>query len=102
MAETVDAAEQLGHDALRLAAAGDRVAVGAVGADQVVGVAHRADGADDRRLLTDRQMQEPADLGAGVLLAGTLLEPADEQHCGEPFLRDCRIRKGTVSHRVGH
>ena len=98
----VDAAEQLGHHALRVGAAGDRVAVGAVGADQVVVVAHRRGGADDRRLLADREVQEAADLGLLVLLAGPLLEAADQQHRGEPFLRDCRIRKGTVSHRVGH
>ena len=51
----VDAAEELGHHPLGFGAAGDRVAVGAVGADQVVLVAHHRGGADDRRLLADRR-----------------------------------------------
>jgi hypothetical protein len=65
----------------------------AVGREQVVGVLHRAGGADDRRLLADRQMQEAADLGLGVHLAGALLEAADQQHRPEPFAAGVRVRQ---------
>ena len=63
-----------------LGAAGDRVAVGAVGADQVVVLAHHRGGADDRRLLADRQVQEAAGLGPLVLAPRLLLEAADQRH----------------------
>ena len=65
----------------------ERVAVRAVGRDQVVLVAHRADGADDRRLLADREVQEAADLRLRVHLARALLEAADEHHRLEPLAR---------------
>ena len=65
----------------------ERVAVRAVGGDQVVLVAHRADGADDRRLLADREVQEAADLRLRVHLARALLEAADEHHRLEPLAR---------------
>jgi len=76
------------------------VAVGAVGADQVVIRAHHRGGADDRRLLADRQVQEAAGLGLLILAPGLLLEAADQRHrleqlaagglvgkrvCGRPF-----------------
>ena len=80
-------AEQLGHHALRLGPARERVAVGAVGRDQVVGVAHGAGGADDGCLLADGEVQEAADLGLRVHLAGALLEVADEVHRLEPLAR---------------
>ena len=81
------AAEQLGHDPVGVGAARERVAVRAVGGDQVVLVAHRADGADDRRLLADREVQEAADLRLRVHLARALLEAADEHHRLEPLAR---------------
>ena len=84
----VDAPEQLGHDVLGRRAAHERVTVRAVGGDQVVAVAQRARAADDRRLLADRQMQEAADLGARVHLAGALLEAADQRHRLQPLARD--------------
>src|SRR5262249_56095657 len=59
-AGAVDAAEELGHHPLGVGAAGDRVPVRAVGADQVVLLAHHRGGADDRRLLADRQVHEAA------------------------------------------
>src|SRR4051794_40217097 len=79
------AAEQLGHDAVRLGAARERVAMRAVGRDEVVLVAHRAHGADDGRLLADREVQEAADLGLRVHLTRSLLEAADEHHRLEPL-----------------
>ena len=85
--DAVLAPEQLGHDLVGVGAARERVAVRAVGGDQVVLVAHRADGADDRRLLADREVQEAADLRLRVHLARALLEAADEHHRLEPLAR---------------
>ena len=85
-AAAVLAPEQLGHDRVRAGAARERVAVGAVGGDQVVAVAQRPRRADDRRLLADRQVQEAADLGLGVHLAGALLE-APDQRASSPATR---------------
>ena len=87
------APEQLRHHAVGIGAARERVPVRAVGRDQVVVVAHRAHGADDRRLLADRQVQEAADLGLGVHLARALLEVADEHHRPQPLPRRVRVRK---------
>ena len=88
----VDAAEELGHHVLGLGAAGDRVAVGAVGADQVVRRLHRRGRADDRRLLADREVKEAAGLGALVLATGLLLEAADQRHRLEQLERRLRHR----------
>ena len=57
-----------------------RLAVLAVGGHQVVGVAERLGGADDRGLLADAEVEEAADLGLRVHLARALLEAADEEH----------------------
>ena len=81
------APEQLGHHALGIGPARQRVAMRTVGRDQEVLVAHRPHGADDRRLLADRQVQEAADLGLRVHLARALLEAADQQHRFQPFAR---------------
>ena len=89
--------EELGHDVLGRRAADDGVAVGAIGGDQVVGLAQRARGADDRGLLADGQVQEAADLGTSVHLAGALLEATDEDHRLEPLARDRRARAGWAS-----
>ena len=87
------AAEQLGHHAVGIRPAGERVAVRAVGRDQVVVVAQRAAGADDRRLLADRQVQEAADLGLRVHLARALLEAADEHHRLQPLAGRVAVRQ---------
>ena len=91
--DAVLAAEQLGHHLVGVGAARERVAVRAVGGDQVVLVAHRADGADDRRLLADREVQEAADLRLRVHLARALLEAADEHHRLEPLARGVAVRQ---------
>ena len=85
---------------LGLGAAHERVAVRAVGRDQVVVVAHRARRADDRRLLADREVQEAADLGLGVHLARALLEAADEHHRLQPLAGDVGLGKRVFGHRV--
>ena len=92
----VDPAEQLRHHPLRVGAAGDRVAVRAVGADQVVLVAHHRGGADDRRLLADRQVQEAAGFGPLVLPPRLLLEAPDQRHPREQLVAGGGVGK------VGH
>ncbi len=87
------AAEQLGHDLVAIRAARQRVAVRAIGRDQVVLVAHRADGADDRRLLADREVEEAADLRLRVHLARALLEAPDEHHRLQPLARSVGLRQ---------
>ena len=94
----VDAPEELRHDALGVCAAGDRVPVGAVGADQVVLGSHHRGRPDDRRLLADREVQEAADLGALVLAPGLLLEAADDRHRAQEFA--ARVRVGKVDPRA--
>ena len=100
------AAEQLGHDLVGVGAARQRVAVRAVGGDQVVLVAHRAHGADDRRLLADREVQEAADLRLRVHLARALLEAPDEHHRLEPLARSVAVGQiallGLFLGSVGH
>ena len=76
----VDAAEQLGHDGVRMRAARERLAMLAVGGHEVVRVAERLGGADDGGLLADAEVEEAADLRLRVHLAGALLEAADEEH----------------------
>ncbi len=88
---TVHSPEDLGHDHVGVGPASDRVAVGAVGADQVVVGAHRRGGADDRRFLADRQVQEPASLGTLVLTPRFLLEAADQRHLLEQLPASGRV-----------
>ncbi len=90
----VDAAEQLRHHVLRRRAAHERVAVRAVGRDQVVVLAQRPRAAHDRRLLADRQVQEAADLRPRVHLARALLEAADQRHRLQPLARVARAGCG--------
>ena len=97
----VDAAEQLGHHVVRGRAAHERVAVRAVGRDQVVVVAHRPRRPDDRRLLADREVQEAADLRLGVHLAGALLEAADQRHRRQPLARDGGLGQLVLGHLPG-
>jgi hypothetical protein len=71
---------QLGHHALRVHAAGQHVAVVAIGGDHLVALLHRHFHADDDRFLADIKMAEPADVTHAVKLARLLLEAADQQH----------------------
>ena len=77
----------------------DRVAVGAVGADQVVVRPHHRGRADDRRLLTDRQVEEAAGLGALVLPPGLLLEAPDQDHQGEQLAAGRLVRELRLARR---
>ena len=88
------AAEQLGHHGVRVRAARERLAVLAIGRHEVVGFAQRLGGADDGALLADREVEEAADLGLGVHLAGALLEAADEHHLGEDEAAGLLVREG--------
>ncbi len=92
-AAAVDAPEQLGHHPLGRGPARERVPVRAVGRDQIVLLAQRPRRADDRRLLADRQVQEPADLRPRVHLPGALLEAADQRHRRKPLARDGGLRQ---------
>ena len=84
-------AEQLGHDAVRLGADGQRGAVVAIAREHVVAGLHRLDRADVRRLLADREVAVAADARAGVLLLGALLEAADQQHLAQQALRSLPV-----------
>ncbi len=85
-------AEQLGHDHPRVGAAGQRVAVIAVGAELVVVRAERLGGADRDRLLADVEVAEAVDLALGVGLRCPLLEPADEVHVPVHREQECLSR----------
>ena len=92
----VDPAEELRHHPFRFRAAGDRVPVGPVGADQVVLLAHHRGGAEDRRLLADRQVEEAARFRPLVLAPGLLLEAPDQGHPREQL-----VTGGSVG-EIGH
>jgi hypothetical protein len=92
-AASVHPPEELGHHGIRIGASRDRVAVGAVGADQVVLVAHHRGRPDDRRLLADPQVQEAAGLRPLVLAPGLLLEAADQRHQFEKLPAGLLVRK---------
>ena len=68
----------------------------AVGGHQVVGVAERLGGADDGGLLADAEVEEAADLGLGVHLAGALLEAADEEHLLEDGEAGLLVRQAVL------
>src|SRR5437879_2594912 len=71
---------QLGHDALRVHAAGEHVSVIAVGGDDGI-TRHRGRlHPDHDRLLADVEMAESGDQALAVELTGLLLEAADLQH----------------------
>ena len=74
------AAGQLRHDALRVHAGRQHVAVVAIAGDDLVAVLHRHLQADDDRFLADIEMAEAADQAHAVELPGLLLEAADQQH----------------------
>jgi GTP cyclohydrolase III len=76
-------AVHLGHDLRHRHAAGQRVAVLAVGGDNAVVFAENGDHAHGDRLLAVIEMQEPADLLLGVELGAFVLEMADADHALE-------------------
>src|SRR4029450_10195017 len=84
----------------RAGAASDRVAMGAVGADQVVLGTHHRGRADDRGLLADREGQETAGLRALVLAPGLLLEAADQRHRREQLPAGVGIGDTTLAAAV--
>src|SRR5437763_817711 len=83
-------AGQLGHHTLRVHAAGQHMAVIAVGGDDRVALLQRGLHADDYRLLSDIEMTKSADQPHAVHLACPLLETADQQHIGVPALQRLR------------
>ena len=74
------ASGQFGHDALRVHAAGEHVAVIAVTRDHLVAFLRGHLHADDHGLLPDIEVAEAADEAHAVHLAGLFLETADHQH----------------------
>ena len=76
----VAAPEQLGHHVARRHAARERLAVVAVGGDDVVVGAKQRERARAHRLLADVEVAEAADLAERVGLGAALLEAALEQH----------------------
>src|SRR5207302_4390810 len=72
------AAEELGHDAVRLDTAGDGVAVLTVVSEQVVIWLHASRQANARGLLTQIEVAVTADLGSLVHLRRLLFEATDE------------------------
>ena len=79
------AAGEFGHDAARLHAAGQHVAVVAVGGDDLVALAEGGLDADDDGFLADVEVAEAADETHAIELAGLFLEAADEQHVAIGF-----------------
>ncbi len=79
-ADAGGAAAQLGHQRAGVGAAGERVAVVAVGAQEVVVRPQQAHGPHAHGLLPDIKMQEAADLSLHVELGAALLETPDQQH----------------------
>ena len=76
-------AVQLGHRRLGGDAPGQRLPVLAVGADDVIVRAQRAERARRHGFLTDVEMAEPADLAERVRLRRLFFEAADQQHLAQ-------------------
>ncbi len=74
------AARQLSHDAVGVHAAGQHVAVIAVGGDAFVTVFGRSLKADNNGLLSDVEVAEAADETHSIELTGLFLESTDQQH----------------------
>jgi len=74
------AAGELGHHAFRVHAAGQHVAVVAVGGDALVALFGRRLEADHHGFLADVEVAETADQSHAIELAGLLFESPDEQH----------------------
>ena len=94
-------AEHLGHHPAQVGAGGDQVAVRAVVADEVVGVAHHAGGADGDRLLADAAVRRAEDDALLEELGGAVLEAADQRH--QPVLLEQRrpASPASIGHRGG-
>ena len=73
-------AGQFRHDALRIHAADEHVAVIAIGCDDLIAFPDRHLHADDDRLLADIEVTETADLPHAVELTRLLLKAANEEH----------------------
>ena len=73
-------AGQLGHHAARLHAAGQHVAMVAIGGDALVAFLGRGLHADDDGFLPDVKMAEATDQAHAVKLAGLFLESPDQKH----------------------
>ena len=76
-------AGQFGHHALRIHAAGQHMAVVAIGGDDSVALFGRRLHADHHGLLADVKVAEAADQAHAVELARLLLEAADQQHVAQ-------------------
>ncbi len=76
----VAAPDQLRHHRARVSAAGEQVAVHAIGGDELVAGPRRLPQSDGDRLLADAQMTKAADQAHGEHLPGPFLEAANEQH----------------------
>ena len=72
--------EHLGHHPAEVGAGRDQVAVRAVMANEVVGVAHDAGGADGDCLLPDAAVRRPEDDALLEQLRGAILEAPDQSH----------------------
>ena len=80
-----DAPGQLGHDAFRVHAAGQHMAVVAITGDDLVAILQAGLHAGDDGFLSDIEVAETRDLAHAVELAGFLLEPPDEEHVAVVF-----------------
>ena len=79
----LDLPVELRHQRVRVRAARERVAVGAMGRAEDVAVLHRRADADLGRLLADRDVQEAGQLAGAEPLLHLLLEAADEEHLAQ-------------------
>ena len=86
---------QLRHDPLGIHAAGQHMAMVAIGGDDRVAVLEGGLDADNHRLLPDIEVAVAADQPHAVHLPGALLKAADQQHVPvivqERFGRDVRL-----------
>ena len=84
----------LGHDRIHRHAAGESMAVLAIGRDHRVGWRQRLHRTDGDRLLADVEMHEPADLLLLIKLGAFLLEAPDAHHRAEQRSKCSRVRCG--------
>src|SRR5438132_3079805 len=82
LAQSGDSTEEFGHDALRVRAPSEAMAVIAVGRENVVIGPQRVHGAHGHSLFSDAEVAEPADLAERVHLRGPLLEASNQEHLG--------------------
>ena len=74
------ASRKLRHDAFRVHAAGQHMAMIAVAGDNRIVLAGRGLHADDNGLLADVEMAEPADQAHSIQLTRLFFETADQKH----------------------